>query len=63
MNAGTIYMIQAGNLNNRCTDAVAILVARHAVNPGEVLSLLEPRQGQICVCRPEPSKTCPILIL
>ena len=63
MNAGKIYMIQAGNLNNLCTDPVAVLVATRAVSLGKILSPLEPRQGQMFVCRPEPSEICPILIL
>ena len=56
-------MIQAGNLNNLCTDPVAVLVATRTVNLGKILSPLEPRRGQILACWPEPTKICPILIL
>jgi hypothetical protein len=44
-------MIQTRNLNNLCTDPVAVLVATRAVNLGKILSPLEPRRGQILATR------------
>ena len=54
-------MIYAGNLNNSCTDRITMMEATGTVNPGQITSPLEPRQGQIVACWPEPSKTCPML--
>jgi hypothetical protein len=55
-------MIHAGNLNNSCTDPVALELATCTVNLGQILSPLEPRRGQILTCRPEYSETCPMPI-
>jgi hypothetical protein len=56
-------MIQAGNLNDLWTDAVAVLGAMYAVNLGKILSPLEPRRGQMLARQPGLSKVCAILIL